>query len=83
MIRGSAVVEACNKVLQEEDYTPSGKKLNTVTGKVAAIYWPIIVATFLGISFVTDKWDRTWIIWPVAAVFFGAVAGIIRAVREK
>ena len=83
IIRGNAVVDACNKVLQEEDYTPSGKRLNKITGKVASIYWPIIVAVFLGVSFLTDKWETTWIIWPVAAVLFGAIAGIIKAVREK
>ncbi|WP_026668358.1 helix-turn-helix domain-containing protein [Butyrivibrio sp. AE2005] len=83
IIRGNAVVDACNKVLQEEDYTPSGKRLNKITGKVASIYWPIIVAVFLGVSFLTDKWETTWIIWPVAAVLFGAIAGIIKAVRDK
>ena len=83
IIRGSAVVDACNKVLQEEQFTPKDKKLNKLIGKVAAIYWPVVVAIFLGISLLTNKWEITWVIWPVAGVLFGAIAAIVKMVNDK
>ena len=83
IIRGSAVVDACNKVLQEEQFTPENKRLNKLTGKVAAVYWPVVVAIFLGVSFLTDKWEITWVIWPVAGVFFGAIAAVVKMVNSS
>ena len=57
------------------DYTVERKK-NKLIDKVAAIYWPLIVAIYLACSFLTEDWGRSWIIWPVAGVLFGAIAGI-------
>ena len=46
------------------------------------IYWCTVAAVYLGWSFVTMDWQKTWIIWPVAAVFYGAVVGIHSAIRK-
>jgi len=40
-------------------------------------------AIFLGSSFVTGAWDKTWIIWPVAGVLFGAMAIVMNIVMAK
>ena len=32
------------------------------------------------LSFITQRWDFTWIVWPVAGVLFVAVYGILQAV---
>ena len=37
----------------------------------------------LALSFLTMRWDRTWILWPVAAVAHGAVFGILRLLRRE
>lgn len=64
-----------NVLLQKGDYTVERKK-NKLIDKVAAIYWPVVVAIYLAYSFLTSDWGRSWIIWPVAGVLFGAIAGI-------
>lgn len=43
---------------------------------VAAIYWCVVSAIYIGYSFVTEDWERSWIVWPVAGCFFGAVAAV-------
>lgn len=78
MVRAGMIMESYKKLLQEGDYTLSGKKVNKLTGKIAGIYWPVVLAIFLAWSFITMEWRITWIIWPVAAVLFGAVTGIVR-----
>lgn len=78
LIRTGSIMESYKKLLQEGEYTTEGKKVSKAVGKIASIYWPVIVAAFLGWSFITMRWDITWIIWPVAAVLFGAVTGIVR-----
>lgn len=67
--------ECYNVLLQKGDYSVERKK-NKLIGKIAAIYWPFVTAIYLAYSFITLDWGRSWIIWPVAGVLFGGIAGI-------
>lgn len=75
-ITSGSIWDSYNKLLQIEDYTIDKKKENKRLEIIDKIYWCIATAIYLGISFVNNSWDRSWIIWPVAAVLFGAVKGI-------
>lgn len=44
--------------------------------RIAGVYWPVVTALFLGYSFITNDWGRSWIIWPIAGVTFAAVVAI-------
>jgi len=68
-------------LLEEEDYTREKKEMEK--SQFPTIYWGVIAAIYLGISFLTNKWATTWIIWPVAACLFAALEGIIIAWRKK
>ena len=46
---------------------------------LSSAYWLSIVAIYLGWSFYTMRWDRTWIVWAVAGVLYGAFEAIIKA----
>ena len=50
---------------------------------IAGIYWTLVTAGYLAWSFWSGEWNRTWIIWPVAGVLFGAVSGIAAMFRKK
>lgn len=78
-IRVGLPVDACDKLLQTGDYTREKKSLRQQWG---GIYWCFMVALYLGISFFTNDWQRTWIIWPVAGVLFVPFCGIMK-LREK
>lgn len=71
------------KLLQIEDYTEVKKRTNKKIDAIAGIYWCLMTAIYLGISFYTWRWDRTWIIWPCAGVLWAMECGIINAVFEK
>ena len=58
-------------------------KTKTLNDKVQAIYWPIITCIYLGYSFWTFDWGRSWIIWPVAGVLSGAISAICNLVDKK
>lgn len=47
---------------------------HSLVGVIARVYWPLVTGVFLAWSFIGDAWDRSWIIWPIAGVLFGAVA---------
>ena len=53
----------------------ANNKIGRIIGTVAAVYWPIMVAIFLLWSFAGNAWHISWLIWPVAGVLFGAIAG--------
>lgn len=50
-----------------------------IVGVIAAIYWPLLTTIFLAWGLIGDAWDRAWIIWPIGAVLFGAIAGGVGA----
>ncbi|NLC33926.1 MAG: helix-turn-helix transcriptional regulator [Erysipelothrix sp.] len=52
-------------------------------GLIAAIYWPLMVVIYLGYSFTTSNWEYSWIIWPLAGVFFAVIAGIVNLFSER
>lgn len=70
------------KLLEEGDYTRCKKLENKRNNVIDKIYWCSVTAIYLGWSFITMEWERTWIIWPVAGVFYGAVIGISSVIRK-
>ena len=61
-------------LLKEGEYSPEGRKKAAIEGIVSGIYWPSAVAVYLAWSFVTNDWEITWIVWPIAGVLFVAVS---------
>lgn len=81
-VKSGMVQSSYDKLLEEGDYTREKKSLNRKNATAITVYWCVMAALYLGISFVTMRWDSTWIIWPVAGAFFGAVEAILE-VRQK
>lgn len=71
------VVESYSRLLQEEDYSVKKKSNRKRNEAMESLYWCSVVALYLGWSFVTFEWHRTWIIWPVAGVLYGAIEAIM------
>ena len=65
-----------DRLLEEGDYT----RLNKKAGKFDGIYWAIATAGYLLWSFITMRWEVTWIVWPVAGVLFAAYREIMKAI---
>jgi len=79
MIVKSAMTKGCfDALLQEGDYTKSEKKAGKKLEGISSIYWSVVIAAYLLISFLTMRWDMTWIIWPVAAVLYGVISGSVK-----
>ncbi len=67
--------EGYRMLLEEGDYTRASKRGNR---KYSGIYWGLITAAYLAVSFITHRWDMTWIVWPVAGVLYGVVVEIVK-----
>ena len=81
-VKAGMIQKSYEQLLEEGGFTREKKTFQRKNANVIKIYWCLITAIYLGISFVTMRWDSTWIIWPVAAVLFGAVEAIL-AVKQK
>lgn len=68
-----------DRLLEEGDYT----RLNKKAGKYDGIYWAIATAIYLGWSFVTMRWEFTWIVWPIAGVIFAAYREVMKAIVKS
>ena len=79
----SIVIGSYNKLLEEGDYTREKKASRNKNALISSIYWSVILAIYLLWSLLTFNWHFTWIIWPVAAVLYGAIIAVIELVRKK
>lgn len=82
-IEGGIQWASMKKLLQEGEYTAENKKNEAHFAPIASIYWLIVTAIYLGISFSNNSWDRSWIIWPVVGVLFAAIKGIYTMVYRR
>ncbi|MFA5605649.1 MAG: permease prefix domain 1-containing protein [Leucobacter sp.] len=46
----------------------------SIVSVIAAIYWPLLTAIYLAWSFIGNAWGISWVVWPIGAVLFGAIA---------
>lgn len=78
-IRVGTVWGSYQQLLQEGDYAPKNKKATSAAGG----YWVIVTAIYLACSFLTERWDLTWIIWVAAAGLYSVLLAILRKRSEK
>lgn len=83
IIRVSTVRSSFDVLLQEGDFTGEEKRIRKKMDPLGGIYWCTVTAIYLGWSFYTNDWHRTWIIWPVAGVLFAAIACLVRMMGHK
>lgn len=74
---------AYSTLLQENDYHPDKKALVKKIKPIIGIYWLVATAAYLAYSFITMDWQRSWIIWPVAGVLFGALYIVLELIYRK
>lgn len=80
IVRSSMIEESWQRLLQEGDYTVKEKGNAPLFNSVAQIYWTIVTAIYIGVSFLTGLWGISWVIWPIAAMIYGVIVVILRAV---
>ena len=71
------------KLLQLDDYDPEEKRNKRRYEKIYGAYWCLITAGYLAWSFITFRWDFTWIVWPVAGVLFVPFKMAVEAIGNR
>ena len=74
------------KLLREGEYSKASiqaSKVGPIARAIIGSYWMIWVAIFLLISFLTNNWQKTWIIWPVAGVLYPVIVSVVRGISRN
>jgi transcriptional regulator with XRE-family HTH domain len=79
----SAKHDAYNNLLKDSCVDTVKSRRTKRAEKLAAFYWPLLTAIFLGWSLWTMNWGVTWIIWPVGAVLFAALVGLMELLDKE
>lgn len=82
-VTAGMIWDSFNKLLQLDDYTKEKKRNRNRWRFVAGAYWCVVTAIFLTVGFINEDWGKVGLIWPVAAVLFGAIIIVLNAVGKK
>ena len=72
-------------LLHRGDYSPENMAFKKKYGWFAPCWWLVTVAIYLTMSFLTNKWEITWVIFPPSALIFAAIQFILleRVKKER
>lgn len=84
IIKASSIKSSFKKILEDEESRVYRKLVKKEIGWLPGVFFSTVTAIYLGYSFITEDWSRSWIIWPVASVGFAALYGYVeRKVKHK
>ncbi len=72
-----------DRLLGEGEFRKGERERNEKTDRFAGIYWPIVTAVYLLWSFLTNDWQITWLMWPVAALLFAGICAALKSGRGE
>jgi transcriptional regulator with XRE-family HTH domain len=78
LITAGTVKGSVDRLLGEGDYDARAIEQNRRGGRFAGVYWPVVVAIYLGWSFLGGSWHISWLIWPIAALLFSAISAALK-----
>ena len=81
LVRTCIIAGSFQRLLETGDYTRAHKQEEN--SPLATIYWGLVLAVYLGWSFWTMDWGRTWLVWPVAAVLYAPVRAMAGLLSKK
>ena len=83
LVTGGTVKSGYSQLLMEDEYDPEMKEKTKKIAKIGGIFWPLVVAVYVGWSLLSGNWGITWIVWPVAALVFVGLTVAFGGGQEK
>ncbi|KAA9394226.1 hypothetical protein FCK90_08230 [Kocuria coralli] len=76
-----AVVETL--IGEDPDEDDEDAVMHPVVRAITAVYWPVVVAVYLGWSFLGSAWSQSWLVWPIAGVLYAGLLALGRVLDEN
>ncbi len=71
------------KLLRQGDFDPAQQRERRVKETVASAYWLTATAAYLLWSFLSNDWDKTWVVWPVVGVLYPVVLSVCKMFTRR
>lgn len=71
------------KLLKEGEFSPQERRKSRIKETIGKAYWLIATAVYLGWSFLTNAWQITWVVWPIAGILFAVVKCLCNLFDEQ
>lgn len=70
--------EGYHRLLELEEYSLEYKNSNSskIIAAIASVVWPLAVCIFFYLGFLKQRWDISWIVFPITGLLFGAFSTI-------
>lgn len=68
------------RLLKEGEFEAGKKEKTRLKEGISTVYWLIVTAIYLGVSFSTNEWKSTWIIWAVSGIIYAVVINIVKLI---
>lgn len=81
IVEVNIINESYKIFLEQDEFIKIKEKERIKSRSVSKIYWHIIIATYLAISFLFRQWEISWILWPLAGILYPALMTIVEDVN--
>lgn len=68
------------RLLKEGEFEAGKKEKTRLKEGISTVYWLVVTAIYLGVSFSTNEWKSTWIIWAVSGIIYAVVINIVKLI---
>ncbi len=88
LVHSGIVQESFKKLLQENDYTEKNKKVSKVIGRIASVYWSLVMLGFFFIIFyiLPRNWSRNYNLmgfyFIATGILFGVIACVVKMIMK-
>ncbi|MBR3031596.1 MAG: helix-turn-helix transcriptional regulator [Clostridiales bacterium] len=82
IVYAGIITDGYDKLLQEGDYSKE-EKSNTLLKAITPLYWMVATAIYLAWSFLSERWDITWIVWAIAGVLYGGISVLLKTLHQS
>ncbi len=69
--------------IKNEKNASTEDKANRIIEIIAPIYWCTVIAVYLALGFIWNLWHISWVIYPIAGIIFGGIAGVTEAIYKN
>ena len=82
LVKTGRISGGFKKLLEEDRYSRTEKAGRQKTSWIAGVYWLTATAVYLAWSFLSGRWDITWIVWAISGILFAVVMILAKQFRK-
>ncbi|MBE6137848.1 MAG: helix-turn-helix transcriptional regulator [Erysipelotrichaceae bacterium] len=82
-VKNGNYYEAHTKLLRDNKEHFEKKQKDSGLQVFSSVFWLLTTALYLGISFLTNRWDISWLVWPIAGLIYAAIYVILESIYKS